>query len=267
MTGFSRFGKTWGSLGTKVYATDLEANTGWSYIAEGPPTVEEFNAMFADLDEKDNYLFAHLSALATAAGLSLSSGSVVTLRDAINVLIALETTARVVDVNAEEAARITAVNAEATARFNADVAEANARFNADVNEANVRAAVDGTKVNVNSAFTQLGGGNFFSAPGGGYWGCKFPNGFLIQGGRTEIGHDVPGTGVGGDGSGRVVIQGVFFYPFSGIMGVQCSPTGDGFGSALISTTFDGGSVYGTFGEYHTGYGQNMGMDWVAFGVG
>lgn len=75
MAFWNRFGKVWASLGGKDPATDAEADQGWDYIGEGPPTTDQFNAVQADLDGKDNWLFAALGSVFARASMAPAQGT------------------------------------------------------------------------------------------------------------------------------------------------------------------------------------------------
>lgn len=70
MDGFDRFGKRWASSGPVTPASDQQAALGWDYIGSDPPTVQQFNAVQQQLDEKDNWLFGQLAAIILASGMT-----------------------------------------------------------------------------------------------------------------------------------------------------------------------------------------------------
>ncbi len=70
MTGFSRFGKQWASTGATLDPTDSQANAGFAFLGATPPSVELFNAIFQDSDDKDNILYGWIAAVMTAAGIT-----------------------------------------------------------------------------------------------------------------------------------------------------------------------------------------------------
>lgn len=80
---FSRFGKLWGSTGNLQDPTDAQANAGWSYIGQAPPTVEQFNSTHQWWDAKDNWLFGQIDAVIQSAGMTSAATPLTTLRDAI----------------------------------------------------------------------------------------------------------------------------------------------------------------------------------------
>lgn len=72
MAGFDRFLKTWSTGGPVSPPTDQQADFGWDYIGSAPPTVQQFNALFRWLDEKDNWLYGQIARVLIEAGLTPS---------------------------------------------------------------------------------------------------------------------------------------------------------------------------------------------------
>lgn len=70
MAGFDRFGKSWSLTGPQSPPTDQQADLGWDYIGASPPTVQQFNALFRWLDEKDNWLYGQIARVLITAGLT-----------------------------------------------------------------------------------------------------------------------------------------------------------------------------------------------------
>ncbi len=81
--GFQRFNKTWATNGTVIAATDSQANQGWAYIGETPPSVEQFNWVQQNLDVKDNWLYAQIANVITAANATVTESAITGLRDAL----------------------------------------------------------------------------------------------------------------------------------------------------------------------------------------
>jgi hypothetical protein len=75
MAFFDRFTKRWASTGVATEPTDGQAAAGFAHLGANPPTVEEFNALFQLLDEKDNWLFEKVSGIMAAGGVTAASGS------------------------------------------------------------------------------------------------------------------------------------------------------------------------------------------------
>lgn len=55
-------GKRWGSQATLVEPSDTQANTGFSFLGQAPPSTGLHDQMFQWLDDKDNWLFKTLKA-------------------------------------------------------------------------------------------------------------------------------------------------------------------------------------------------------------
>lgn len=72
---FTRFTKRWAATGVVAEPTDNQSDTGFSYLGNQPPTVEQFNALFQNLDDKDNWLYARLLELLAAGGVTPSAGN------------------------------------------------------------------------------------------------------------------------------------------------------------------------------------------------
>lgn len=65
---FDRFLKRWSATGIVAEPTAIQHDTGFSYLGANPPTVEQFNALFQNLDDKDNWLYNQLLAVMAAGG-------------------------------------------------------------------------------------------------------------------------------------------------------------------------------------------------------
>lgn len=84
---YSRFNQEWASAGVKDAITPAEAQSGWEYIEDRPPTVEQFNRVFSWLDGKDNWLFGQMNEVMAAASITPSADVLTSLRDSIQFLI------------------------------------------------------------------------------------------------------------------------------------------------------------------------------------
>src|SRR5215471_5011770 len=82
-TWFDRFTKIWASAGLLNDPTDAQANAGWSYIGQAPPTVEQFNSTHQWWDQKDNWLFGQINEVIKQAAMVSADTPLTTLRDAI----------------------------------------------------------------------------------------------------------------------------------------------------------------------------------------
>ena len=85
MAGFDRFNKVWSDAGVKLPPSDAQASAGFAYLGPTPPSVELFNGINSDYDEKDNWLF---NQIASVIGVPPTETPNTQLRDAINTLIA-----------------------------------------------------------------------------------------------------------------------------------------------------------------------------------
>lgn len=84
MAGFDRFGKVWSSNGLLDDPTDAEANQGWLYIGQAPPSVEQFNSTHRWWDEKDNWLYGQIANVILDAQLTPIASDLTTLLQALN---------------------------------------------------------------------------------------------------------------------------------------------------------------------------------------
>jgi hypothetical protein len=75
VTGFTRFTKQWASTGATLDPSDAQANAGFAFLGATPPSVELFNAIIQDLDDKDNTLYGWIAAVLTAAGITPAEAS------------------------------------------------------------------------------------------------------------------------------------------------------------------------------------------------
>lgn len=67
---FDRFNKVWASKGLHDDPTDAQAEAGWAYIGQAPPTVEQFNATHSWWDNKDNWLYNQIAQVIIAGGMT-----------------------------------------------------------------------------------------------------------------------------------------------------------------------------------------------------
>lgn len=70
---WNRFGKRFASIGQITEASDSQADTGFAFLGANPPSVELFNAIQQQNDEKDNWLFDRIKEVMTAAGVTPSA--------------------------------------------------------------------------------------------------------------------------------------------------------------------------------------------------
>lgn len=75
MPNFDRFLKRWASTGVVTNPGASQADTGFSFLADKPPTIELFNALFQILDDKDNWLYLRISEVLLAAGIQPSDAT------------------------------------------------------------------------------------------------------------------------------------------------------------------------------------------------
>lgn len=83
VTFFPAFGYKWGQDGSVYAMDDTQYKAGWAFIGATPPSVEQFNKVGQIADEKANWLYGQVKAVTDAAGLTLSAGTLTTLRDSI----------------------------------------------------------------------------------------------------------------------------------------------------------------------------------------
>src|SRR6516165_893141 len=81
---WNRFGQEWATQGVTDDPTNAQADAGWAFIGQAPPTVEQFNSMFQWNDDKDNWLYGQIVNVITSAGLVPSQTDLTQLLTAIN---------------------------------------------------------------------------------------------------------------------------------------------------------------------------------------
>jgi hypothetical protein len=67
---FGRFNQSWASSGTLNDPTGAQANSGFAFIGQAPPTVELFNSVLQWNDNKDNWLYNQIAQVLLDAGLT-----------------------------------------------------------------------------------------------------------------------------------------------------------------------------------------------------
>jgi len=83
---WDRFDQVWGSGGLYDDPTPAQAQAGWAYIGQAPPTVEQFNSVESWSDAKDNWLYNEIVNVITAAGGTPDPNDLNGLLDAIQLL-------------------------------------------------------------------------------------------------------------------------------------------------------------------------------------
>src|SRR4029079_1799755 len=83
---FDRFVQEWASSGLTDDPTYAQADAGWAYIGQAPPTVEQFNSMFQWSDDKDNWLYGQIANCIIGADMVPSDNDLTQLWQAINSL-------------------------------------------------------------------------------------------------------------------------------------------------------------------------------------
>jgi hypothetical protein len=68
-TWWDRFNQSWASTGALDDPTPAQADAGWTYIGQAPPTVEQFNSVHQWWDNKDNWLYNQIATVITKAKL------------------------------------------------------------------------------------------------------------------------------------------------------------------------------------------------------
>jgi hypothetical protein len=66
---WDRFGQEWAKNGLFDDPTFAQADAGWAYIGQAPPTVEQFNSTFQWWDNKDNWLYGQIGNVIADAGM------------------------------------------------------------------------------------------------------------------------------------------------------------------------------------------------------
>lgn len=67
---WNRFGKRWAATGVVAEPTDNQADAGFAYLGANPPTVEQFNGILRNLDDKDNWLYTRITEVLIAGGVT-----------------------------------------------------------------------------------------------------------------------------------------------------------------------------------------------------
>ncbi len=70
---FPRFLKRWAATGVIAEPTENQADSVFNFLGNNPPTVELFNAIFQQFDEKDAWLYGQLAEVMKSAGLTPSA--------------------------------------------------------------------------------------------------------------------------------------------------------------------------------------------------
>lgn len=78
--------KRWAAGGGVSEPSDAQANQGFSYLPNGKPTVEGFNALFQMLDDKDIWNYGQVFGVLSRAGMAPTSSGDFQLADAIRAL-------------------------------------------------------------------------------------------------------------------------------------------------------------------------------------
>jgi hypothetical protein len=68
-TWFDRFGESWATQGLTDDPTVAQADAGWAYIGQAPPTVEQFNSINQWSDDKDNWLYGQVANVISSANM------------------------------------------------------------------------------------------------------------------------------------------------------------------------------------------------------
>jgi hypothetical protein len=88
MPNFDRFMKRWAVTGTTSAPTANQADSGFGFLGQTPPSVELFNAIFQALDDKDNWLYTRISEILLAAGITPTDATQNQLLNALRTLFA-----------------------------------------------------------------------------------------------------------------------------------------------------------------------------------
>jgi len=90
---FDRFGEEWATTGLTDDPTNAQADAGWAYIGQAPPTVEQFNSMFQWSDDKDNWLYGQIGNVIASANMLPDPLDLTQLLRAINSKFKIKLTA------------------------------------------------------------------------------------------------------------------------------------------------------------------------------
>jgi len=82
-TWFDRFGESWATQGLTDDPTVAQADAGWAYIGQAPPTVEQFNSINQWSDDKDNWLYGQVANVISSANMVPDSDDLTQLLRAI----------------------------------------------------------------------------------------------------------------------------------------------------------------------------------------
>jgi hypothetical protein len=80
---WERFGEEWASTGITDDPTTQQADVGWAYIGQAPPTVEQFNSIQQWNDDKDNWLYGQIANVIASAGMTPDEADLTQLLRAI----------------------------------------------------------------------------------------------------------------------------------------------------------------------------------------
>jgi hypothetical protein len=80
---FDRFGQEWASNGLVDDPTFAQADAGWAYIGQAPPTVEQFNSVMQWSDDKDNWLYGQIANVILKSGVQPNPNDLMQLYNAI----------------------------------------------------------------------------------------------------------------------------------------------------------------------------------------
>lgn len=157
MAGFDRFNKTWASSGPVTLPTDQQADMGWDFIGGSPPTVQQFNALFRWLDEKDNWLFAQMREVLLAASITPSASPDTQLLSALATLFPPtdlsyleQSLAQVITAAGQTPDGTPRLNAALAATY-ATIAQVNARINRSGDTMTGPLGLSGDPTNANHA--------------------------------------------------------------------------------------------------------------------
>ncbi|HEL5052556.1 TPA: hypothetical protein UOA92_000311 [Stenotrophomonas maltophilia] len=80
---FQGFTVTWAAEGPVADLSEQAVRTGWGFIGQVPPAVEQFNAVHRGDGLRQQWLFNQVKGVTDAAGLTLTSGDTDTLQEAL----------------------------------------------------------------------------------------------------------------------------------------------------------------------------------------
>jgi hypothetical protein len=80
---FNRFEQEWAARGLLDDPSNAQADAGFAFMGQAPPTVEQFNSLFNWNDRKDRWLYGQIANVILDSGQTLSSSDLMQLLEAL----------------------------------------------------------------------------------------------------------------------------------------------------------------------------------------